>query len=132
MAEQTRSLSAADYRSLTEARVREPRRFHRALSGRRRRPLVGDDGRMLLIAADHTARGKLAVGADPMAAADRFTLLDRLVTSLADPRVDGVLASADILEDLALLGALDGRPIEDLSWTLQWPHDYSTATLIRP
>ncbi|MDO5710647.1 MAG: deoxyribose-phosphate aldolase, partial [Micrococcales bacterium] len=28
---------------------------------------------------------------------------------LADPRVDGVLGSADVLEELALLGALDGR-----------------------
>ena len=29
--------------------------------------------------------------------------------ALANPRVDGVLASADILEDLVLLGALDGK-----------------------
>ncbi len=109
MAEQTTSLSPADYRAITEVRVREPGRLREALAGRRRRPLVRDDGRMLLIAADHTARGKLAVGSDPMAAADRFTLLDRLVTGLADERVDGVLASADVLEELALLGALDGR-----------------------
>ena len=109
MAEQDTVLSVADYQALTEARVREPRRLRLALTGRRRRSLVGDDGRMLLIAADHTARGKLAVGSDPMAAADRFTLLDRIVTGLADPRVDGVLASADVLEELALLGALDGR-----------------------
>ena len=93
MAEQRTSLSLADYRGLTAARVREPGRLRLALTARRRRPLVGDDGRMLLIAADHTARGKLAVGSDPMAAADRFTLLDRIVTGLADPRVDGVLAS---------------------------------------
>lgn len=64
---------------------------------------------MLLIAADHTARGKLAIGSDPMAAADRHSLLDRIVTALADPRVDGVLGSADVLEELALLGVLDGR-----------------------
>ncbi len=64
---------------------------------------------MLLLAADHTSRGKLAIGSDPMAAADRRSLLDRLVTGLADRRVDGVLGSADVLEELALLGALDGR-----------------------
>lgn len=64
---------------------------------------------MLLLAADHTSRGKLAIGSDPMAAADRHSLLDRIVAGLADPRVDGVLGSADVLEDLALLGALDGR-----------------------
>ena len=102
-------LSEKDFRDLTDARVRAPRSLPRALAGRRRRPLVGDDGRMLLLAADHTARGKLAIGADPMAAVDRHSLLDRILTGLADPRVDGVLGSADVLEELALLGALDGR-----------------------
>ena len=102
-------MSDADYRAITDARVHEPGRLPQALASRRRRPLVGDDGRMLLLAADHTSRGKLAIGSDPMAAADRHSLLDRLVTGLADPRVDGVLGSADVLEELALLGALDDR-----------------------
>ncbi|NHA67734.1 Cgl0159 family (beta/alpha)8-fold protein [Phycicoccus flavus] len=109
MPEPGRVVSDADYRGLLEARVREPGRLRRALTDRRRRPLVGEDGRMLLVAADHTSRGKLAVGGDPMAAADRRSLLDRLVICLADPRVDGVLGSADVLEELALLGVLDGR-----------------------
>ena len=109
MAEHEKRVSDRDFHALTEARVREPQRFRRALVERRRRPLVRDDGRMLLLAADHTARGKLAIGSDPMAAADRHSLLDRVVTGLDDPRVDGVLGSADVLEELALLGALDGR-----------------------
>lgn len=107
--EHQQTLSDRDYFALHDARVREPARLRRALAGRTRRPLVGADGQMLLLAADHTARGKLAIGADPMAAADRRSLLDRLLTGLADPRVDGVLGSADVLEELALLGALDGR-----------------------
>jgi DhnA family fructose-bisphosphate aldolase class Ia len=69
----------------------------------------GTDGRLLIVAADHTARGMLAVGDDPLAVADRYTLLDRLVRTLAAPGVDGVLASADLLEELAWLGALDDR-----------------------
>jgi hypothetical protein len=64
---------------------------------------------MFLLAADHTSRGKLSIGVDPMAAADRRSLLDRILTGLADARVDGVLGSADVLEELALLGALEGR-----------------------
>jgi DhnA family fructose-bisphosphate aldolase class Ia len=64
---------------------------------------------MLLIASDHTARGKLGLGDDPVAMSDRYTLLERLVSALANPGVDGVLASADILEELAWLGALDDR-----------------------
>jgi hypothetical protein len=41
--------------------------------------------------------------------ASRSDLLDRLVTALARPGVDGVLASPDILDDLLLLGALEGK-----------------------
>ena len=35
--------------------------------------------------------------------------MDRLVAALARPGVDGVLATPDILEDLLLLGALEGK-----------------------
>ena len=97
------------YRALIEARIFEPDVLRSALQGRRRRSIAGDDGRLLILAADHTARGMLAVGDDPLAVADRYTLLDRLVRALAVPGVDGVLASADILEELAWLGALEGR-----------------------
>ncbi|MEO7745795.1 MAG: aldolase [Actinomycetota bacterium] len=109
MSERQETLSDKDFHAITEARVREPDSLRAALAGRRRRPLVGADGRMFLLAADHTSRGKLAIGSDPMAAADRRSLLDRILTGLVDPRVDGVLASADVLEELALLGALEGR-----------------------
>lgn len=102
-------LSREAYERILQVRLREPRALQRALADRRRRSLVGADGNMLLLAADHTARGMLAVGADPLAVADRYELLNRLVIGLGDERVDGVLASADILEELALLGALDGR-----------------------
>lgn len=97
-----------DYAALLEARVRAPESLRDALRARTRRPLVGEDGNLLILAADHTARGMIAAGDDPLAVADRFTLLDRLVTGLALPGVDGVMASADILEELAYLGALDG------------------------
>jgi DhnA family fructose-bisphosphate aldolase class Ia len=43
------------------------------------------------------------------AMADRRSLLDRLQIALADPQVDGVLASPDVLDDLLLLGALEGK-----------------------
>ena len=64
---------------------------------------------LFIVAADHTARGMVALGGDPRAMADRRSMLDRLLTALAHPRVDGVLASADIMDDLVLLGALDDR-----------------------
>ncbi|MCA1783579.1 MAG: deoxyribose-phosphate aldolase [Dermatophilaceae bacterium] len=70
------------------------------------------DGRgLLLIAADHPARGALGVRGDAMAMASRSDLLARLGTALSRPGVDGVLASPDILDDLLLLGLLDDRVV---------------------
>lgn len=63
----------------------------------------------MIIAADHPARGALAAGAHPMAMADRGDLLGRCVDALARPGVHGFLGTADIVEELALLGALDGK-----------------------
>lgn len=68
-------------------------------------------GRLLIIAADHPARGALGVGDDAFAMADRSVLLERLCLALSRPGVDGVLASADILEDLLLLGALEDKVV---------------------
>ncbi|MCF8527678.1 MAG: hypothetical protein K9G24_08105 [Candidatus Nanopelagicales bacterium] len=102
-------LDRADYEALMDARLRAPKELRAALGTRQRRAVVRGDGNLLLVAADHTARGMLAVGNDSMAVADRYTLLDRLVTALSMPEVDGVLASADILEELAYLGALNDR-----------------------
>ncbi len=102
------AVSDRDYASILEARLRSPETLRTALVERRRRSLVGGDGNLLILAADHTARGMIAVGGDPMAVADRHSLLDRLVRGL-EAGADGVLGSADILEELALLGALEGR-----------------------
>ena len=101
-------LSVAD---LTEVRVREPGRIAAGWVARERRPLVGDDGRMLLVAADHPARGALGVRGAGAAMASRSDLLARLVTALERPGVDGVLGTPDILDDLLLLGALDGKVV---------------------
>ncbi len=103
------SLDRTHYRKLIDARVFQPGSFADALRARRRRPIAGPDGRLIIIAADHTSRGKISLGSDRLAMADRFTLLDRLVRCLALPEVDGVLASADVLEELAWLGALDDK-----------------------
>lgn len=94
---------------LTEQRARHPEQVAQAWSTRRRRPWLDTDGRLLLVAADHPARGALRVGADESAMADRHDLLGRLLRALDVPGVDGVLATPDVLEDLLLLGALEGR-----------------------
>lgn len=65
----------------------------------------------MLIAADHPARGALAARGRPQAMADRGELLGRLATALQRPGVDGVLGTPDIVEDLLLTGALEGKVV---------------------
>ena len=103
------SLDREKYQGLLDARVFEPASLQNALVGRIRRKQKTTDGNLLILAADHTARGKISLGLDPIAMSDRYTLLDRLTRCLALPEVDGVLASADILEELAFLGALNNK-----------------------
>ncbi|MET9729181.1 deoxyribose-phosphate aldolase [Streptomyces sp. NPDC006458] len=92
-------------------RAHHPGAVAEAAARRPRRPLVGDSGRLMIIAADHPARGVLGVGDHGLAMADRAGLLGRLLLALSRPGVDGVLASADILDDLLLLGALDHKVV---------------------
>jgi len=97
------------YASLTDVRVQDPEAIRRAADARTKRSLSGDDGRLMITAADHPARGANGVGDRPLAMGNRISLLERLETALARPRVDGLLASPDILEDLLLLGALENK-----------------------
>ena len=71
--------------------------------------MFGEDGKLMIIAGDHPARGALAAGGRATAMASRIDLLDRLRTALSRPGVDGLLATADIAEDLLLLGVLEDK-----------------------
>ncbi len=102
---------ARDIAEITEIRLREPQRIRQLLRNRRRRPLVPADGRLMIVACDHPARGALAATGRPDAMADRTELLSRLITALSRPGVDGLLATADIAEDLLLLGALEDKVV---------------------
>ncbi|MFB8758386.1 deoxyribose-phosphate aldolase [Streptomyces sp. NPDC059852] len=102
------SLSIPD---LTAVRARHPEAIAEAAARRVRRPLIGASGRLMIVAADHPARGALGVGDRRLAMANRAELLERLCIALSRPGVDGVLATADILEDLLLLGVLDGKVV---------------------
>jgi hypothetical protein len=122
------SLSDADWLGLLERRARDPRAVAQAYAGRRRpTSFLSDRGTVFLVAADHPARGSLASGGEPMAMADRRSLLGRLVEALQHPDVDGVLGTPDIIEELLLLGALEGKVVigsmnrgglDGASWTM--------------
>ena len=94
---------------IVEIRARAPERIARVLADRPRGSLPEGDGRLMIIACDHPARGALAAGGRAMAMASREDVLSRCVTALGRPGVNGFLGTADLIEDLALLGALDGK-----------------------
>ena len=94
--------------AVTEIRATDPDRIGRALAQRPRADLSGA-GRLMVIACDHPARGALGAGERPLAMADREDLLRRCMTALSRPGVNGFLGTAEIIEDLTLLGALDGK-----------------------
>ncbi|MDQ0713503.1 DhnA family fructose-bisphosphate aldolase class Ia [Streptomyces luteogriseus] len=100
-----------DVSELVRLRSHRPEAIAEAAARRPRRPLLNGNGRLMIVAADHPARGALAVGGRALAMANRADLLERLCLALSRPGVDGVLATADILDDLLLLGALDGKVV---------------------
>ena len=98
-------------RIIDEARALNPASVTQAAQARKRRPFLGPTGRLMIVAADHSARGVLAAGDRPMAMANRAELLGRILIALSRPGVDGILGSADIVDDLLLLGALDDKVV---------------------
>lgn len=95
---------------LLDRRLEDPAAFAARVSNRK--PATWDTREpLMIIAADHPARGALKVGSDATAMADREALLDKCVTALDCDGVNGFLGTADMVQDLANLGALDGKVV---------------------
>jgi hypothetical protein len=105
-----RRITDEQWHWLLETRALRPEAVRTAYTARRRPArLVSPRGSLFLVAADHPARGAIGTGGDPLAMADRRSLLDRLVIALSHPEVDGLLGSPDVVEELLLLGALEDK-----------------------
>src|SRR5579872_2968095 len=98
-------LSDAVIARIVDTRVNDPEFAWRAAMARQRRDRLAPDGKLNILAADHPARRVTKVGNDPLAMADRRDYLARIVRVLVSDRVDGIMATMDILEDLL---SLDG------------------------
>ena len=98
-----------DFAKLRETRAAHPEKLAEIYASRNRRDVIQGDGRLFIVAADHPARNAVAVRDNPRAMANRYDLIERLATALSRPGVDGVLGTPDIIDDLALLGCLEGK-----------------------
>ena len=100
------------YRAVLDVRTRRPDAIVEAAATRvRPASLFNEHGKLMVIAADHPARGALRAGSRALAMADRVELLDRVCLALSRPGVNGILGTPDIVEDLLVLGALDGKVV---------------------
>ncbi len=100
-------------RRVAQLRWQRPEAIAEAARLRPRGTRAGRAGMVVIIAADHPARGALRVGSDPLAMADRAELVDRVLVALRRPGVDGLLATADLIEDLFAVGLLEQDPVLD-------------------
>lgn len=94
---------------LSQIRMHAPEAFVKALRERPKADPAQLSGNLMIIACDHPARGALGAGGGEQAMASRERLLDRCIQALSREGVDGFLGTADLIEDLALLGALDNK-----------------------
>ena len=114
--------STLNVRDLNEIRAREPHRIAQSWAGRTKRQLLGADGRLLIVAADHPARGALGVRSDANAMASRTDLLERLATALSRPGVDGVLVGVGALEPAGRQISSPGRI------TVEWVASFAVSS----
>jgi len=106
------AVTTEDIRAIVDIRATRPERVAELAASRSQpKSLLGSTGRMLLVAADHSARGALRAGDNRLAMGDRADLLDRMVRALRRPGVDGVLGTADVIDDLLILGALEDKVV---------------------
>lgn len=102
-------LSAAVFEQITELRIHRPGVVQEEARRRKRRPALTRDGKLVLLALDHAARGVTQIRQDKLAMGDRYELLTRARRILADPDLDGLVASSDVLEDLLFLNYLERK-----------------------
>lgn len=98
-----------NFEEIKKLRAENPQAIEKTLKARKRRELIQGDGNLFILAADHPARGALAVNGNSTAMASRRELLERFAVALKNPKVDGVLGTPDVIEDLALMGLLEGK-----------------------
>lgn len=91
---------------ITDIRVDNPEVIDEEAVVRLRRPTLTEDGKLVILAADHPARMVTNFGDDPIAMGDRQQYLGRVLRVITSPGVDGVMGTTDVIEDLLIVSAL--------------------------
>jgi sugar phosphate isomerase/epimerase len=94
------------FAEITRLRVEKPELILEELKNRKRRNVLAPDGRLVILAADHPARGVTRVGQHPTAMGHRLDYLSRIARCLLASDIDGLMATSDVIDDVALLNYL--------------------------
>jgi DhnA family fructose-bisphosphate aldolase class Ia/sugar phosphate isomerase/epimerase len=94
------------FAEITELRVQQPNLAREELAKRKRRETLAPDGRLVILAADHPARSVTRVGDQPIAMGHRLDYLGRILRVLVATRVDGFMATSDLIEEVVLANYL--------------------------
>ncbi|HVR70189.1 MAG TPA: hypothetical protein VMT87_05025 [Vicinamibacteria bacterium] len=110
-----RAFSAEDvlpstlFQEITDVRVEHPKWILKEARRRARRGRLARKGRLVLLALDHPGRGVNQIRGDALAMGNRHELLARARRVFDDPLLDGVMGTADVLEELLILSHLERR-----------------------
>src|SRR5262245_2821060 len=94
------------FAEVTELRVQKPNLAKEELLKRKKRDVLAPDGKLVILAADHPARSVTRVGSNPSAMGHRLDYLGRVVRCLAASNIDGLMATSDLIDEVALVNHL--------------------------
>src|SRR5207245_10046321 len=92
-------LPAAVFEQITELRIHRPSVIKEEARRRKKRTALTRDGKLVLLALDHAARGVTQIRQDRVALGDRYELLARARRIRADAALDGFVPSGVRQED---------------------------------
>lgn len=107
--EATKFVPGSVYSRITDLRIRQPGLAGKLLAERRRRRSITKDGKLTLVAADHPARMVTGIREDPLRMGRRQELLSRVLRVIACSPFDGVLGTADVIEEVAVLSSFSRK-----------------------
>jgi len=86
------------FEEISRLRVEQPDLIKKELMGRKRRKNLTTNGYLTVLAADHPARYLMS----PAEMGNRLDYAGRIVRCLAETDIDGLMATADVIEDIVL------------------------------
>ena len=99
-------LNEETFAEITDLRVQSPNLAREELTNRPKRSVVAPNGKLVVLAADHPARSVTNVRTNPAAMGHRLDYLSRIVRVLAASNIDGLMATSDLIDEVALINYL--------------------------